>query len=301
MSYVFPSVTINYITYTAKRWGQFPTITYITGGTAGSEVVTVTDSPMSASDITIKIEDGVSTNAQIKAAILNSNVTVGSLAARDLVGVVIITGHTADTNSAVSATPMTGGSDIQPPIIIPPVAPVYVPELYTGSHSYQPVATDLTISPNAGSADGSNPKYIAAAMFNIFGDTMIADANYIAGVIGAFSILGAKATSYPAGAVLGQITDGVTDADGAFVAYVDGDGDVTKANAAFKAMSNNSTSGSGFNFGLDLYSPAHDGYNDLAILVADVRFNNGTKMHAIGDTIVFTNLAGDKTATITLS
>ena len=144
---------------------------------------------------------------------------------------------------------------------------------YAGAHSYQNMPADLTLDKDAGSADGGDPKYLAAIMGNVFSDAMTKDANYLGGVIGAYSITDAKVTTYPAGAVLAQITDGVTDADGAVVAYVDGDGDVTKANAAFKAMSNNSTSGSGFNFGLDLYGPAHDGYNELAILKADIRLS----------------------------
>jgi len=124
MSYIFPSVTINYVTYTAKRWGQFPTITYRVGAgtpsdpvvTAGNEVVTLVDDPMSAAAVIVKIESGVSTNAQIKAAILASDVTVGSLRARDVVAVAITSGHNADTNIVVSATPMTGGSDVRPPL-----------------------------------------------------------------------------------------------------------------------------------------------------------------------------------------
>lgn len=157
--------------------------------------------------------------------------------------------------------------------VIDIVNPLYVQETYGDQHSHQSIASDLTLGTNAGSSDGSNPKYEAAAMFNLFGDSMISDADYMAGVIGAYSVTGVKATTYPAGAVLGQITDAVTDADGAFVAYVDGDGDVTKANAAFKAMSNNSTAGSGFSYGLDLFGAAHDGYLELAILKADIRMS----------------------------
>jgi hypothetical protein len=71
---------------------------------------------MSAAAVIVKIESGVSTNAQIKAAILASDVTVGSLRARDVVAVAITSGHNADTNIVVSATPMTGGSDVRPPL-----------------------------------------------------------------------------------------------------------------------------------------------------------------------------------------
>lgn len=159
------------------------------------------------------------------------------------------------------------------PPVIETDQPFYVNQSYSSNHSNQSISADLTLGTRAGSSDGSNPKYEAAAMFNLFGDSMISDADYMAGVIGAYSITGAKATTYPAGAVLGQITDAVTEADGAFVAYVDGDGDVTKANAAFKAMSNNSTAGSGFTYGLDLFGASHDGYLELAILKADIRMS----------------------------
>ena len=149
---------------------------------------------------------------------------------------------------------------------------------YAGTGSFQAVAPDLNLDPAAGSADGSNPKFIAAMMGNLIGAMLTKDANYLAGVIGAFSVTGTKATTYPAGGVLAQISDGVTEADGAVVAYVDGDSAVTKANAAFKAMSNNSNAGSGFDYGLDLTSPAHDGYNDLAILKSDIRMSSDVCM-----------------------
>lgn len=145
---------------------------------------------------------------------------------------------------------------------------------YDAEGSHQLVAPDLTLAAGAGSNDGGDPSYLAAVMGNLLGADLTEAANYLGGVIGAFSVTGVKATTYPAGAVLAQITDGVTEADGAVVAYVDGDGSVTKANAAFKAMSNNSTPGSGFDYGVDLYGPAHDGYNELAILKADVRMSN---------------------------
>lgn len=145
---------------------------------------------------------------------------------------------------------------------------------FSGAGSYQPVAPDLNVSAGVGSNSGSNPKFIAAVMGNILGDSLTKAANYLAGVIGAYSLTGSLVSTYPAGAVLGQITDGVTAANGAFVAYVDGDSSVTKANAAFKAMSNNSNAGSGFDYGMDLTSPGHDGYADLAILKADIRMSH---------------------------
>lgn len=105
MSYTFPSVVINNTTYTAKRWGQFPTISLTAGGSAGSEVVTVASD---LSNVDVKISDGVSTNAQIKTAVANAFATVESLMASDLITVVITAGHESDAASATSATPMTG-------------------------------------------------------------------------------------------------------------------------------------------------------------------------------------------------
>ena len=145
---------------------------------------------------------------------------------------------------------------------------------YSSEDSHQVLGPDMNVSADVGSDDGGDPSFISTIMGNLIGDALTKAANYLAGVIGAYSVTGAKATSYPAGAVLAQISDGVTEADGAVVAYVDGDSGLTKANAAFKAMSNNSTAGSGFDFGLDLTSPAHDGYNALAILKADLRLSN---------------------------
>lgn len=106
MSVTFPTVVINYITYTAKRWGQFPTISYSNGAIAGSEVVTV-DSSL---NINIQIQDGVTTNAQIKTAIEATSPTVSNLGAGDLVSVAITSGHTADTNVTVKNAALAGGT-----------------------------------------------------------------------------------------------------------------------------------------------------------------------------------------------
>lgn len=187
------------------------------------------------------------------------------------------------------------------PVTVSTIDAFYVSQSYGANHSFQSIAADLTLGTNAGSADGSNPKYNAAAMFNLFGADMVSDADYLAGVIGAYSITGTKATTYPAGAVLGQITDGVTDADGAFVAYIDGDSSLTKARAAFTVMNNNSTGGSGFHWGLDLKGATHDGFPAVSFLDGEMRFSNGTYVTVSGDTIVFHNAANSKTSTITMS
>lgn len=178
---------------------------------------------------------------------------------------------------------------LTPQGMIGPVSP------YSGSSSFQVLGPDLNLDSAAGKDAVDGTAYLAAMMGNVIGDTLSKTGNYIGGVIGAYSITTSNASTYPSGAVLAQITDDAKDADGAVVAYIDGDSSVTTANAAFKAMSNNSNAGSGFDFGLDLTSPAHDGYNALAILKADVRMSNDVcimQNAGVPDSTVGANFAG---------
>lgn len=147
-------------------------------------------------------------------------------------------------------------------------------DTYDGVGSMQLVGPDLTIATNVGSDDTSDPSFIAPIMGNLLGSNLTNEANYLGGLIGAYSITGTNASLYPTGAVLGLIMSEVTVADGAFVAIIDGDSGVTKANAAFKAKMLNSNAGSGFDYGLDLYDPAFGAYDALAILKADLRMSN---------------------------
>lgn len=182
-----------------------------------------------------------------------------------------VAGSTAATHAANKAVTLMGLQIADNP----QAAPFSVIEpSYGDRHSHQSISSDMTLDAGAGSSASDSPKFIATAMFNLFGDALSAISNYLAGVIGAYSVTGTKATTYPTGAVMGIVSDTVTDVDGAVTAVIDGDSGVTKANAAFKAMSNNSNSGSGFNFGLDLTSPTHDGFPALAILKAAIRLDN---------------------------
>jgi hypothetical protein len=132
---------------------------------------------------------------------------------------------------------------------------------YSGTDSHQFIEADLNLAAGAGSADGADPSFLAGVMGNVLGADLTKDANYIGGVIGHYNVTGTKATTYPAGAVLAGIGDTVTQADGAVVAYIDGDSGQTNAEAAFKVMSQNSTAASGFDYGVDLQDAAHDGYS----------------------------------------
>lgn len=130
------------------------------------------------------------------------------------------------------------------------------PTYEEAGHSFQTVAADLNLGPDVGGS-GTNPKFLAAVMGNVLGDELTKDGAYVAGVIGADSVTGNKETDYQKGAVLGVIMDGVTEADAAVVAVIDGSDPsaTTRANAAFAARMNNNDAGSGVDYGLDLYDP----------------------------------------------
>lgn len=149
----------------------------------------------------------------------------------------------------------------------------YSPTEYDAVGSFQPIAPDLNLAAGAGSDDGADPSYLGTIMGNVLGADLTEDSNYIGGVIGAYSVTGAKASNYPTGAVLAQITDGVTEVQGAVTAYIDGDGTQTNANAAFAIMQNNSVPGSGFDWVVDGHGEAHDGYNAAVPIKGFARVN----------------------------
>lgn len=87
-TYTYPSVLFQGITFTARQWGKFPTISYTTGAVAGSEVVTVN---ATLTNINVQIATGVSTTAQVKAAIEATSPSLNHNSAGDLVSMVITT------------------------------------------------------------------------------------------------------------------------------------------------------------------------------------------------------------------
>ena len=97
----FATLTDNGITWTAIRMGSAGndiTVALIAGGTAGSEVVTVTDKAIS-----VQIEDGVSTRTQVETAV---NTSPAALA---LIAISVASGSTAAT--LLSPTHLATGTD----------------------------------------------------------------------------------------------------------------------------------------------------------------------------------------------
>lgn len=103
----YPSVVVlTHMTFTARRWGQFPTISFSNGAVAGSEVVTV-DSSL---NINVQISTGVSTMLQVKTAIDATAGSASGLGAGDLVSVAIAGGHNSDAVVTVNGAALAGGT-----------------------------------------------------------------------------------------------------------------------------------------------------------------------------------------------
>ena len=116
-------------------------------------------------------------------------------------------------------------------------------------------------------------------------------------------ITGTNASDFIKTGVLGVVGDQTTTADAAVVAYLDGDGGLTSAGAAYGVSMKNSTPGSGFDYGLDLQwiNLGLTGL-DSPFKQADIRFNNGVELVAntagnisINANITATSINGDGT------
>lgn len=109
----YPTVTIQQLKFTARRFGQFPSITYVNGATAGAEVVTVD----SSFNITIQISNGVSTNTQIAAAV-NAATQGNGLGAGDLCSAAPVAGHETDTPTCYSVALAGGRAAVAASVLI---------------------------------------------------------------------------------------------------------------------------------------------------------------------------------------
>jgi hypothetical protein len=167
------------------------------------------------------------------------------------------------------------------------VGTVGISDSYADEDSYQTVWADLEVGAGVGSDTGTDPKFIAAGMFNLLGADLENDSNTLAGVIGALSVTGDKASDYPVAAVMGVLFDGV-ESDCIVQAVLDGDdnsGNLTTARAAFGVAVNNNVAGSGCNYGLSLYAAPNTNYGGTPLgfvpLIADIEFSNQQRLVAL--------------------
>lgn len=153
-SVTLPYVAIGNGTYTAKRFGQIPTITYANTALAGHETTSV-DSSL---NITIGIQSGVSTLTQVGAAIAASYSTDGSFVAKDLVSL-NYTSHGADTVTSCVAVPLAGGvtSSVKAKLSVGP--------LLLTAHTAGTAGNSITLKFTSGATKGS--EVVSMATTNI--------------------------------------------------------------------------------------------------------------------------------------
>lgn len=154
---------------------------------------------------------------------------------------------------------------------------------YDGTKSFQMIAGDLDVLASVGKDVSDGTAFIAGMMGNLLGDTLTKTGNYLAGVIGAYSVAGTVATHFGAAAVQAIIMDGAGKADAAVQAVIDGDSGAVNASAMFGVLCNNSTAGSGADFGLDLQRAAHDGF-----IACDAAFYKKAQIRLTEDVCIFT-------------
>lgn len=159
-----------------------------------------------------------------------------------------------------------------------------------GASSFQGIWADVTLP--AAAMTGS---YHGGIMGNVLGTNVGDTDSAMFGVLGKYTIDGTNASTEPSGGVIGEISGDpiTTTADGAVIAVLGGDAGVTTATAAFKVMGQNSTAGSGFTYGLDLFNANTGAYLDNdQIITTDIRLQNGETISNGTDGVVAIGGAG---------
>ncbi len=165
--------------------------------------------------------------------------------------------------------------------------------------SQQSVSGDMTYAGNA----GGTSTYHAGMMGNFMGDTLTnTTSSYHAGVIGSYSVTTSDASTGAKAGVIGEVGD-LSVADAAFMAVLGGDSGALTPNAAYGVQYFNSTAGSHFNYGLDLFHAATTDYGSPSAVdygTADIRLQNGETISNGTDSVftLATNTANADTITV---
>ena len=142
--------------------------------------------------------------------------------------------------------------------------------------SFQPIWGDLTY---VGAAGGTST-YHAGVMGNFMGDTLSnAGSDIHAGVVGKYSVTTSDALTGAKAGLVGEVETSVGDA--AVMAVLGGDTSAITPGAAYGVVYLNSTAGSHFNYGLDLYHAATTDYGAPSAVdygTADIRLSSGVKI-----------------------
>jgi hypothetical protein len=143
------------------------------------------------------------------------------------------------------------------------------------------VRSILAVDSAFGSNDANDPASAQAIRGRVTGSNLSRTRNYVTGVTGQYLVTGTNNSEFINAGLLGVVGDQTTTANAAVVAYLDGDGGLTTAGAAYGVSMKNSTPGSGFDYGLDLqWIDLNLSGMDAPFKVADIRFNNGVTLVA---------------------
>lgn len=169
---------------------------------------------------------------------------------------------------------------------------------YDGTgQSMQGFSSMLGLAAGAGSSTSTSPKYLGGLMAEVHGassvDTTVnltRTANIVAAIIAKYSHVGTNASTYMGAALRAEIGASTTAARAAVLAVLGGDNGVTSAGAAFAVDSENSTSTSRFNDGLDLEGTGvHDSYLLPRYNMGFIRMG-GRVVNAAGAVVTVTNI-----------
>lgn len=145
---------------------------------------------------------------------------------------------------------------------------------YGAARTFIMVSPTLNLLAAAGSSTAATPAGLGGVKGKVAGANLTATANDIYGVAGQYSVTGTKGTTFATAAVMGLVGNGVTALDGAFMAVIAAGASVTTIQAAYGVKSNNSNVSSGFQYGLDLYGPAHDALQAVSFSKGLIRSPN---------------------------
>ena len=290
--YTYPSVTVD--TYgritSISSAAAAGTVTSV-GITPGTGI-SVTNSPITTSGSMTVTNTGVTrinAGSGIAVSGANGNVTISTTVSG---GSVTSVGVSSTTLTVASSPVVTAGVitvDLPSNTSIT-VGNINIPDgranvtgnaNVVGGGATVGIRSILAIDSAFGSNSSADPASAQAVRGRVTGANLTKTRNYVTGVTGQYLITGTNASEFIKAGILGVVGDQTTTADGAVVAYLDGDGGLTTAHAAYAVSMKNSTPGSGFDYGLDLqFINLNVAGTTTPFKQADIRFNNGVELVA---------------------
>lgn len=177
---------------------------------------------------------------------------------------------------------------------------------YDGDDSFQAIQMDVLLVKDAGVSTALEMRYLGGIMGRVGektrNDGLTETKNMIFGLCGKYDVTGTVSSTYPAGAVVGEVSGASSgkipaSADGAFIAVLGGDEGPVQARAAYTVDFQNTgvhaVGKSFFEYGLDLEGVSHDSYMAANYSKADIRLGNQINGSNAGqDVVIFRKSSG---------